>query len=74
MLEKKSLALSGHRTSLALVAVFWAALGNIAREENKSLARLIAEIDQTRSKSEVKSGLASAVRVWLFMRYADVAA
>ncbi|MBL1430915.1 MAG: ribbon-helix-helix domain-containing protein [Robiginitomaculum sp.] len=74
MLEKKSLALSGHRTSLALEAVFWAALGNIAREENKSLARLIAEIDQTRSKSEVRSGLASAVRVWLFMRYADVAA
>ena len=74
MLEKKSLALSGHRTSLALEAVFWAALGNIAREEHKSLARLIAEIDQTRSKSEVRSGLASAVRVWLFMRYADVAA
>ncbi|MCF6292964.1 MAG: ribbon-helix-helix domain-containing protein [Robiginitomaculum sp.] len=74
MLEKKSLALSGHRTSLALEAVFWAALGNIAREENKSLARLIAEIDQTRSKSEVRSGLASAVRVWLFTRYADVAA
>lgn len=74
MLEKKSLALSGHRTSLALESVFWAALAQIAREENKSLARLIAEIDQTRSKSEVKSGLASAVRVWLFARYADIAA
>lgn len=68
MLEKKSLALSGHRTSLALEPVYWDALSEAAREEKKSLARLVADIDRSRARSEVKSGLASAVRVWLFER------
>lgn len=71
MLEKKSLALSGHRTSLALESVFWDALGEVARQENKSLARVIGEIDQIRSKATVKTGLASSVRVWLFKRCKD---
>ncbi len=72
MLEKRSLALSGHRTSLALEAVFWDALRDVAEAENKSMARVIADIDQDRAKSPEKTGLASAVRVWLFKRYANI--
>jgi predicted DNA-binding ribbon-helix-helix protein len=72
VLEKKSLALSGHRTSLALESVFWDALGRAAKQENKSLARLIAEIDKLRASTPEKTGLASAVRVWLFRRCASM--
>ncbi len=66
MLEKKSLALSGHRTSLALETIFWEALSTVAKTQNKSLAGLIGDIDKARAKSDEKTGLASAVRVWLF--------
>lgn len=72
MLEKRSLALSGHRTSLALEAVFWDALRGVAADEDKSMAKVIADIDEDRSNSPIKTGLASAVRVWLFKRYANI--
>ena len=69
MLIKRSLSISGHRTSLALEAEFWSALIHAATEEEKSLAALVAEIDKTRESRREKSGLASAIRVWLFHRY-----
>ncbi|OYV39013.1 MAG: aryl-sulfate sulfotransferase [Rhodospirillales bacterium 20-64-7] len=61
MLEKRSLSLSGHRTSLALEPEFWAALSRIAAGEGKSLARLIAGIDAGRAPERP---LASALRVF----------
>jgi predicted DNA-binding ribbon-helix-helix protein len=69
MLVKRSLSISGHRTSLALEAEFWAALGYAASEERKPMARIVADIDKLREANNEKSGLASAVRVWLFHRY-----
>ena len=69
MLVKKSLSISGHRTSLALESEFWAALNFAAAQEGKSLASVVAQIDKSRDDSAEKSGLASAVRVWLFHRY-----
>ena len=69
MLVKRSLSISGHRTSLALEAEFWAALSRAASEEGKPLARIVADIDKLREAHNEKSGLASAVRVWLFHRY-----
>ncbi|PHS24620.1 MAG: aryl-sulfate sulfotransferase [Robiginitomaculum sp.] len=69
MLVKRSLSISGHRTSLALETVFWAALGQAASEDGKPLARIVADIDKLREEHDEKSGLASAVRVWLFHRY-----
>ncbi len=68
MLNKKSLSIAGHRTSLALESEFWAALERAAIEEGKPVARLVAEIDKSREANAEKSGLASAVRVWLFQR------
>lgn len=70
MLVKRSLAIAGHRTSLALEPEFWAALEHAAAQSAKPLARLVAEIDKSRANRPQKSGLASAVRVWLFNRYA----
>lgn len=61
MLVKRSVALSGHRTSIALEAEFWTVLEGIAAREDKSLAALIAAIDHARNAD---TPLASALRVF----------
>ncbi len=63
MLEKRSLSLSGHRTSVALEPAFWEALGGLAAAENLTVASLVARIDESRAPSEK---LASALRVYAF--------
>ena len=60
---KRSLTIAGHATSLTLEPAFWAALVDAAAAEGKSLAGLVAEIDEART-----TNLSSAVRVWLFER------
>jgi predicted DNA-binding ribbon-helix-helix protein len=64
LLVKKSLALDGHRTSVALEPEFWVALEAIAHDNQVTLAQLIAWIDQTRSESAPERPLASACRVY----------
>ena len=58
-LRKRSVLLSGHATSIALEPEFWTVLDAMAEAEGRSLAALIARIDQTRGPS----GLASACRL-----------
>ncbi len=60
-LVKRSLALHGHRTSLALEAEFWEVIDQAAAERGCSLAKLIAEIDDAR---EPEDALSSSVRVF----------
>lgn len=60
MLVKRSLALSGHRTSVALEPEFWAALTAIAAARGQPLAALVASVDATRAADRP---LASALRV-----------
>ncbi len=67
-LVKRSLAIAGHKTSLALEPEFWVALEAEARQSGLPLARLVARIDSERAKSTPGRSLASAVRVWLLMR------
>jgi predicted DNA-binding ribbon-helix-helix protein len=72
--KKYSLTIQGHSTSLTLEPIFWQALneaggragekqGAPAASDGKSLAALVAEIDEART-----TNLSSAVRVWLFER------
>jgi len=61
MLEKRSLSLSGHRTSIALEPEFWAALGGLAAGHGMTLAALITQIDAARTPERP---LASALRVY----------
>jgi predicted DNA-binding ribbon-helix-helix protein len=63
MTMKHSLSIAGHATSLTLEPVFWDALKVAAAEEGKSLAGLVADIDEART-----TNLSSAIRVWLFER------
>jgi predicted DNA-binding ribbon-helix-helix protein len=62
-LRKYSVTIQGHRTSIRIEPIFWNALKTAAKTEQKPLARLISEIDEART-----TGLASAIRVWLFER------
>ena len=60
MLRKKSFSLSGHRTSVALEAEFWAVLGQSALSQGIALAALVAKIDAGRGARP----LASALRLY----------
>lgn len=60
-LEKRSVSLSGHRTSIALEPEFWAALEAIAARRGAALATLIGTIDAGRQPQDA---LASALRVF----------
>ncbi|MEM9632174.1 MAG: ribbon-helix-helix domain-containing protein [Pseudomonadota bacterium] len=60
-LVKRSLSLHGHRTSLALEPEFWEVVDGFVSAEKRSLANLIAEIDDNRDPDDP---LSSAVRVW----------
>lgn len=59
MLKKRSVALSGHATSVALEPEFWAVLDTIAAERGLSHAGLLVWVDETRGRRP----LASACRV-----------
>jgi predicted DNA-binding ribbon-helix-helix protein len=64
-LQKRSMRIAGHRTSLALEQEFWAALERIARDRSVSLPVLIASIDERRAQNAPEASLASAVRVFV---------
>lgn len=64
-LQKRSMRIAGHRTSLALEKEFWSGLETIARARNQSLPTLIAAIDEVRGQATPDASLASAVRVFV---------
>ncbi len=61
MLEKRSITLAGHRTSVALEPEFWTALELLGRQRGQTLAALVAEVDVARAPGRP---LASALRVF----------
>ena len=58
---KRSMTISGHRTSVALELEFWHALQLIAEHRSLHHSTLIAEVDGRRRQSE---SLAGALRVF----------
>ena len=66
-MEKRSLSIAGHRTSIALEPEFWVALETMAADKGLPLAALIREIDEGR----VSPNLSSAVRVAVLAWYRD---
>lgn len=61
-MEKHSITIAGHRTSVSLEPEFWQALGEIATGQQKSLAALIVEIDRSRPDG---TNLSSAIRLYV---------
>ena len=66
-LEKHSVVIAGHRTSITLESIFWRALKAIARERNQSISELVAEIDSARGAHDPPPNLSSALRVFVLM-------
>jgi predicted DNA-binding ribbon-helix-helix protein len=67
-MKKKSISIAGHRTSISLEEIFWAALQRFAVEDGISVAGLIAVIDSQRVAAEEVSNLSSALRVYVVDR------
>ena len=63
-MDKRSLSIAGHRTSIALEPPFWEALQSIAQAREMSLPNLIAEIDETREDSNLSSAIRVFVLAW----------
>ena len=59
-MEKRSMTIAGHRTSVALEPEFWRAVETLAAGRGLSLAAFVAEIDGARTPDR---NLASALRV-----------
>lgn len=60
-LQKRSINLSGHGTSVALEPAFWAALERMAAERGVSLSGLIGSIDAGREGRPLASSCRLAV-------------
>jgi predicted DNA-binding ribbon-helix-helix protein len=62
--EKRSLTIAGHRTSIAIENDFWAGLEAMAESRGMSIAAVIAEIDQQREVPNLSSAVRLAVLAW----------
>ena len=60
MLRKRSVTISGHRTSISLEDEFWAELVHIAEQNSISPNAIIAAIDGDR-----ETNLSSAIRLFI---------
>jgi predicted DNA-binding ribbon-helix-helix protein len=60
MIRKRSVLVSGHKTSISLEEPFWAALQSLADRRGVSVNLLVAEIDAGRD-----GNLSSALRVYV---------
>lgn len=63
-MEKRSLTIAGHRTSIALEPEFWAGLETMAAARGLALATLIREIDEGRGEPNLSSAVRVAVLAW----------
>ena len=63
---KRSVTISGHRTSVSLEPEFWQALAEIAAGLKQPLAQLIDDIDKRQERGK---NLSSALRIFVLAHY-----
>lgn len=68
-IRKRSVIVSGHRTSVSLEEIFWEALAELAAERRVSVNHLVTEIDR-----ENPSNLSSAIRIHILQTFRERAA
>lgn len=61
-MKKFSISLSGHQTSISIEQEFFVVLQDIAKQQNKSVASIIKDIDDNRKP---ESNLSSEIRIWI---------
>lgn len=64
MLQKRSVSLSGHATSVALEPAFWAVLDQVAATAGLSQAGLMKRIDDTRGRTPLASACRLLALAW----------
>ncbi|HEY7243883.1 MAG TPA: ribbon-helix-helix domain-containing protein [Xanthobacteraceae bacterium] len=65
LVVKRSVVLSGHKTSISLENEFWNAARHIAKERNQGVGQLITSIDAARRHTN----LSSAIRLFVLDYY-----
>jgi len=65
LVEKRSIVVAGHKTSVSLEDAFWKALKEIAVLRGKTLSDLVASIDGARAHGN----LSSAIRLFVLSHY-----
>jgi predicted DNA-binding ribbon-helix-helix protein len=56
-IRKRSIAVSGHKTSISLEDAFFGALKDISRQRGSSLSEIITEVERTRTVGNLSSAL-----------------
>ena len=64
---KRSIVVSGHKTSISLEDEFWSGLKEIAQAQGASLSQTVTEIDTTRQQNN----LSSAIRLFVLGHIRD---
>lgn len=64
-INKRSIVLAGHKTSICLEDQFWTALKDIAASRDMTLSNLVASIDSQRKHGN----LSSAIRLFVLNHY-----
>lgn len=65
-LEKHSVTIASHRTSITLERIFWARFREIAKERGLSINELVRQLDEARTGS-----LSGAIRVFVMQSLMD---
>ncbi|WP_374626775.1 ribbon-helix-helix domain-containing protein [Devosia sp.] len=63
-MQKRSISIAGHRTSIAIEPEFWVGLEAMASARGMPMAALIRDIDETRDVPNLSSALRLAVLAW----------
>ncbi|MDO8423066.1 MAG: ribbon-helix-helix domain-containing protein [Parvibaculum sp.] len=67
---KRSVSISGHRTSISLEQPFWESLKEVACSLDVSVNELVRRIDETR---DAEGNLSGAVRVYVLRHFKNKA-
>ena len=67
IVQKRSVTVAGHRTSVTLEGPFWESLKEISSHRGQSVNALIAEIDRQQPEN-----LSSAIRVFVLAYYKEI--
>jgi predicted DNA-binding ribbon-helix-helix protein len=61
LIQRRTIIIGGHRTSVSLEDAFWSELREIADSQRATVSKLVAQIDDTRQQSN----LSSAIRLYV---------
>ena len=65
-LQKRSVLISGHATSVSLEEEFWVALKRVSTDREQSINELVSELDRNRV-----GNLSSTIRVFILRQFSS---